>query len=134
MEYIKTQSDINMKSLSSILVIVFATALGTAQHGKINIEQDQKIAELLNIYKSANSDTEYYTIQVGFGSSDKAEKIKSEVEIDFPELPVKTVFDSPTFRVRVGRFKKKLDAERKFIEVREKYPDAMLLKPKKSTK
>ncbi|MFH6602409.1 SPOR domain-containing protein [Maribacter algicola] len=123
-----------MKSFFFMLAVTFATTYGRAQNGNINIKQDQKIAELLDIYKSANSDTEYYTIQVGFGSSSKAEKIKSEVEIDFPELPARTVFDSPTFRVRVGRFKKKLDAERKFIEVREKYPDAMLLKPKKSTK
>ena len=123
-----------MKSLFSIMIIVFTVTLTTAQQGQVNIEQDKKITDLLEIYKSVNSSSEYYTIQVGFGSSSKAERIKSEVEIDFPELPVKTVFDSPTFRVRVGRFKKRLDAERKFIEVRAKYPDAMLLKPKKSTK
>jgi len=116
------------------MIIVFTVTLTTAQQGQVNIEQDKKITDLLEIYKSVNSSSEYYTIQVGFGSSSKAERIKSEVEIDFPELPVKTVFDSPTFRVRVGRFKKRLDAERKFIEVRAKYPDAMLLKPKKSTK
>ena len=123
-----------MKTLHFILMMACTIGLATAQQGKINIEQDQKINTLLDIYKSANSSLDYYTIQVGFGSSSKAERIKSEVEIDFPDLPAKTVFDSPTFRVRVGRFKKKLDAERKFMEVRAKYPDAMLLKPKKSTR
>ncbi len=114
------------------------TALGVtfsqAQNGQINIQQDQKISELLRVYKSANENLDYYRIQVGFGSLEKAERIKSEVEVDFPLMPSKIDFDRPTYRVRIGRFKTRLEAERKFNEVRQKYPDAMLLKPKKSTK
>jgi len=105
-----------------------------AQQGDIQIEQDKEIDTLLDIYEDVISGNEYYRIQVGFGSHAKAMKIKSEVEIDFPGLSSKVDFDSPTYRVRVGRFKNKLDAERKFNEVRKKYPDAMLLKPKKSTR
>ena len=123
-----------MKKLAFIGVLICFTTFGYAQKGKINIQQDQGITELLDIYKTTNSSSEYYRIQVGFGPLSKAEQIKSSVEIDFPGLPSKIDFDSPTYRVRVGRFKNKLDAERKFMEVREKYPDAMLLKPKKSTR
>ncbi len=105
-----------------------------AQKGQINIEQDHKISELLDAYKSMNENADYYKIQVGFGSFDHAQRIKSEVEIDFPDMPSKIDFDSPTYRVRLGQFKNRLEAERKYNEVRLKYPDAMLLKPKKSTK
>ena len=123
-----------MKILLNILFIACFTTFSLAQDGQVNIEQDEKIEELLDVYKEYIKDTEYYRIQVGFGSHAKAQTIKSNVEIDFPELYSKIDFDSPTYRVRLGRFKNKLDAERKFIEVRRKYPDAMLLKPKKSTK
>jgi len=123
-----------MKTTIYTLAILLAVTFSYGQQGKVNIEQDAKITDLLEIYKSANSNAEYYRIQVGFGPLSKAERIKSEVEIDFPNLPAKIDFDSPTYRVRIGRFKDKLDAERKFMEVRAKYPDAMLLKPKKSTK
>ena len=123
-----------MKILLYTVIIVCSTSFSFAQEGQISIEQDKKIEELLKLYKSANESSDYYRIQVGFGSFAKAQRIKSEVEIDFPELSSKIDFDSPTYRVRVGRFKNKLDAERKFIEVRAKYPDAMLLKPKKSSK
>ena len=71
---------------------------------------------------------DFYTIQVGFGSYSEAEKLKQDVEIDFPEWQAKIVFDSPTYRVRIGRFKTKLEAERNFIEVREKYPQSIILK------
>lgn len=123
-----------MKTLISIMILSCSVGFMSAQDGTINIEQDEKITDLLKVYKSYNETTEYYKIQVGFGSYNKAQRIKSEVEIDFPELYSKIDFDSPTYRVRLGKFKNKLDAERKFTEVRKKYPDAMLLKPKKSTK
>lgn len=100
--------------------------------GQVSIEQDAKIMELLELYKSALNTTEYYRIQVGFGNYAQAQEIKANVEQDFPNLASKIDFDSPTYRVRLGRFKTKMEAERKFNEVREKYPNAMLLKPEKS--
>ena len=122
---------VTMKRLICLIVVVISYNFGYAQQGKINIEQDQKIAELLSIYKTANESAEYYRIQVGFGSYAKAQEIETQVQQDFPGLSSKIDFDSPTYRVRVGRFKNKLDAERKFLEVRRKYPDAMLLAPNK---
>ncbi len=122
-----------MKLLVIIALTTFSVVIGSAQQGQVNIQQDNKIADLLNIYKSSNESHEYYRIQVGFGSYAKAQSIKENVEMDFPGLTSKIDFDSPTYRVRVGRFKTKLEAERKFKEVRIKYPEAMLLKPKKST-
>ncbi len=123
-----------MKLIICTSVLCLTSAFSVAQQGRVNIHQDEKISNLMEIFKEVNSNEEYYRIQVGFGPLSKAEYIKSQVDIDFPELPSKIDFDSPTYRVRVGQFKNKLDAERKYIEVREKYPDAMLLKPKKSTK
>lgn len=120
-----------MKTLTCILILVLSSPFAIAQQGAIRIEQDEKIDELLDIYESVIGDSNYYRIQVGFGSHAAAQKIKSEVEIDFPSLLSKIDFDSPTYRVRVGRFKTKLEGERKLQEVRRKYPAAMLLKPKK---
>lgn len=122
-----------MKTLTCALIGVFSIATVHAQTGKINIEQDEKIVELLSIYESVIGDSDYYRIQVGFGSHAAAQRIKTEVEIDFPGLYSKIDFDSPTYRVRLGRFKTKLEGERKLQEVRRKYPAAMLLKPKKSS-
>ncbi len=124
----------SMKKLFYILATIFITNDLCAQQGKISIDQDAQISELLEIYKKSLDKTDYYRIQVGFVSNnEKAQEIKSNVEIDFPELPSQIDFDSPTYRIRVGKFKSKLEAERKFNEVRKKYPNAMLLKPKKST-
>lgn len=130
---IKDYNKIKMKIIAITLFTSLFISAGYSQSGEVHIEQDDKIEDLLSIYETANKDHEYYKIQVGFGSHAKAQRIKGNVELDFPDLFSKIDFDSPTYRVRLGRFKTKLEAERKFKEVRIKYPDAMLLKPKKST-
>ena len=43
-------------------------------------------------------------------------------------------FDEDKLQPGTGKFKDALEAERKFREVRKKYPSAMLLKPESSTR
>lgn len=99
------------------------------QNGRVSIEQDPQIGKLLEIYSKSNSEANYYTIQVGFGNFALAEDLKAEVEMEFPQWTAKIVFDSPTYRVQVGRFRERLEAEREFLEVRKKFPGALLLRP-----
>ena len=120
-----------IKTGLTLLLSIGVLAFGNAQKGNVSIDQDKKITQLLKIYKSVNSSTNYYTVQIGFGSYDKAEDLKSQADVDFPGWYSKIVFDSPTYRVHIGRFRTKLEAERKFIEVRKKYPASLLLKPEK---
>lgn len=99
------------------------------QKGVSNILEEEGIERLLDVYHSVKTKDQYYQIQVGFGTQAQAMKLKSEVEIDFPGWYTKIEFQQPTYRVRLGRFSNRLEAERKFREVRKKYPNAMLLKP-----
>lgn len=117
------------RPLKTMLFLLAATGSLWAQNGRISIEQDPAISQLLEIYSEGNSEAQYYTIQVGFGNYSLAERLRSEVEIDFPQYTAKIVFDSPTYRVHIGRFRDRLDAEREFLEVRKKYPAALLLRP-----
>ena len=130
----KIGDKINMKKLIIIVITVGFTGFTFAQKGVVTVEQDPKINQLLEVYKSANSNRDYYTIQIGFGTYSEAEKLQQDVNIDFPQWKSKIVFDSPTYRVRIGRFKTKLEAERNFLEVREKYPQSLILKTGKDSR
>ncbi|MCM4169288.1 SPOR domain-containing protein [Arenibacter sp. H213] len=123
-----------MKTTSFFILLACSTIFCTAQQGNINVQQDSKISKLLDIYKTVNENNDYYRIQVGFGSFQEAQKLKAEVDQDFPDWPTRIDFESPSYRVRIGKFKTLLLGERKLIEVRQKYPSAMLLKPEKTTK
>ena len=76
-------SNINMKQLHiktgiTLLLSAGFLVVGNAQSGNVSIDQDKKITQLLEIYKSVNSNTNYYTVQIGFGSYAAAEDLKSQ--------------------------------------------------------
>lgn len=123
-----------MKTLVFSLLMVSSVYWTQAQEGVVNIEQDPKIEQLVKVYNKVNSDKGYYQIQVGFGSYQKAQNLKSQVDIDFPGWYSKIEFQEPTYRVRLGKFRDALEAERRFREVRKKYPSAMLLKPESDSR
>lgn len=123
-----------INTLLSLLLLAGCATFTYGQQGVVTIEQDPEIEQLIEVYKTANSRTDYYTIQVGFGNYEKAEELKDLVRIDFPEWTPQIIFDSPTYRVRIGRFRTKLEAERRFLEVRKKYPAALILKPESETR
>ena len=117
------------KPIFTILLLSFSfSCLG--QEGTIAIEQDPKIDQLVEIYKEANTNSGYYQIQVGFGRHQEAQNLKSNVDIDFPGWYSTISFKEPTYRVRLGKFKTKIEAQRKLIEVRKKYPTAFLIPQK----
>ncbi|NDV15632.1 SPOR domain-containing protein [Muricauda sp. TY007] len=118
-----------MKTTVFAAILIGLTTHLSAQNAQVTIQQDPKIDELVKLYTKVNSNTGYYQIQVGFGNYKKALDLLNQVEVDFPDWYSKIEFESPTYRVRLGRFKTKLEAERKYLEVRKKYPHAMLLKP-----
>jgi len=118
-----------MKTSVSTALLFGLSIFVFAQEGQISIEQDPKIEELVKLYTDVNSEANYYQIQVGFGSYRKAKNLKTKIDIDFPNWYSKIEFESPTYRVRLGKFKTKLEAYRKLRDVRKKYPEAILLKP-----
>ena len=117
------------RRLLIFLWAISASSAATAQQGTVSIEADPGIDRLLNIYKEARANADYYTIQVGFGTYDDAEELKDEVSMVFPEYEPNIVFDSPTYRVQIGKFSNRLEAEKKYLEVRKKFPAALLLRP-----
>ena len=112
-----------------LIPALLACCTAVAQKGQISIDQDPQLLKLLHIYRDAKANADYYTIQVGFGSYDYAEELQEEVSLEFPEYDPQIVFDSPTYRVHIGKFRSRLEAEKKFLEVRRKFPGALLLRP-----
>ncbi|SMP08010.1 Sporulation related domain-containing protein [Muriicola jejuensis] len=111
------------------MLLLLLPLAGISQKGLATVEQDPEITRLLEIYKKMNSKTEYFTIQIGFGSYTEATNLKADASVDFPEYGARIIFDSPTYRVHLGRFSNRLDVERTFAEVRKKYPQSIILRP-----
>ena len=123
-----------MKALFFLFFLSLSTAFIKAQKGHISIVQDPKIEELVKVYNKINANKGFYQIQVGFGGYQKSQALKLQVDLDFPGWGSRIEFKEPTYRVRLGKFQSLLEAERRYMEVRKKYPHAMLLKPEEDSK
>ena len=84
---------------------------------------------LLAAYIDYNKARGNYRIQIISGSLESVNETLKTLDTDFSEWPHSIDFESPSFRLRLGNFKTRLEAEKNLIAVRKKYPAAVLLKP-----
>jgi len=123
--------------LFKILIIsflaVFSSEIAQAQQGTITIEQDGKIPQLLTLKKSLeknNKLTDAYTIQIYSGELNIANARERKYRGLFGNWPVSIEYETPNYKVWVGSFSTRLDADRAFLEIKKKFTSAFILQPK----
>ena len=105
-----------------------------AQEGPTTVNQDPKFEQLLKEKRKINSSitvNDRYKVQIFYGDNDKARKALSDFRREFKDIDGTIVFESPTYKVWVGNFKSRIDAEKRLVDMRKKYPYALLIKPNK---
>ena len=112
-----------------ILLVVFSTHL-SAQEGVVTIEQDNEITKLLE-YKKDIKTVDLYKIQLDFGSRSEAESLKIKFQNTFAEWPAEMVYETPNYKVWVGNFSTRLEADIALLEIKKKFSKAMVFEPKK---
>ncbi|PIB33698.1 translation initiation factor IF-2 [Gaetbulibacter sp. 5U11] len=119
--------------LTSLITICFST-FSMAQSGTVILNEDPAIAKLLEIKKDINKDdknSDRYKIQIYSGNLGSAESIKSKFENSNGKIRSQLVFETPNYKVWVGSFRTRLEAERALVDVQKKFTDAFIFKPKK---
>ncbi|MEZ7505179.1 SPOR domain-containing protein [Flavobacterium sp. Arc2] len=117
----------------SLILSILSSNL-KAQDRNLTITQDPKFEQLLNEKRKTNVSitvNERYKIQIFSGDSDKAKKTLNDCKQDFLDLDGTIVFNTPNYKVWVGNFRTKIEAERNLIKIRRKYENAYLIKPQK---
>lgn len=92
-------------------------------------DDPEKMKALFENYTSLRTQESSYQIQLGFGSYTKAQDLLKQANEVFGEFESRIEFQTPTYRVRLGNFNDRLEAERIFAEIRKKFPSAILIKP-----
>jgi hypothetical protein len=98
------------------------------------IEQDPKIEALLKEKRKINTGitiNDLYKIQIFNGKKDEALKTLNEFKSSFKEIDGTIIYNNPTFKVWVGSFKTRIEAENALLEIKKKYTLALLIKPNK---
>ena len=105
-----------------------------SQKGEITLVEDDKIPQMLNLKKSLeeNNDlTDGYTIQLFYGEKIKANTIINRYRNSFSTWPASIKYETPNYKVWVGNFSTRLEADRALLEIKEKFSSAFILKPER---
>ena len=122
------------KSLCFLLVCTLYGVTSFSQEGKTTLSQDLKIEQLLKEKRKINqsiSTNESYKIQIFYGNSDDSKKKLQEFKKEFKEFDGTIVYTNPNFKVWVGSFETRIEVEKAMLEIKKKYPTALLIKPSK---
>lgn len=121
----------------SFIALLFVSTLPAlqAQQGVVTINQDKDIDKLLE-FKKDLATVNAFTIQIFSGSSrsarSDAQAIKTQVTTLFPDWANFIEYEQPNYKIRVGNFRTRLEADRALITVKKSYANAFILQPKKS--
>ncbi len=95
--------------------------------GEVVVIQDAKLEQIITNYSNAfkRKPDKIYRVQIYFGIGRdgrfKAQNIKDGFERDHPGIPAYLIFEEPYFKIKVGDFDTKLDAERLKSQLIESY-------------
>ena len=125
------------KTASKLLILTLVLSLFytneiKAQGGVVVVNQDRDIDALLRLKKEVNRTEVNYKIQIYNGNYAGVEKTRSEFRKSFSDWATSVKFETPNYKIWVGNFKTRLEADRALIKIKREFPDAFPFKPKKS--
>jgi len=123
---------IKNKYLLSFYFIALFTFSNFAQQkeGELNIETSAGIDKVIAEKKQYNRSLKTikgFKIQLFYGNEKESYKIKNEFKQIFPDIRTTVIFSSPQWKVQVGNFKTRLEADRTLVDIKKKYPSAIIL-------
>lgn len=116
----------------TILVLLSLPKL-TAQTATVKIEQDSTITKLMATkieIDTENYSSKFYTIQLFYGDNKRAQELYKNFKESFPDWEAELSFETPNYKVQVGRFKDYYFGLNKLKEIKRVYPAAFLLEIK----
>ena len=122
------------RTFSILLVTLLTTQSIFSQTKETSIEQDEKIKKLLLEKRKNNSGitiNDKFKIQIFFGNIEESKKTLLAFKKEFPLLDGTIIFSNPSYKVWVGSFKSKIEAEKSLINIKKKYPSAVIIEPNK---
>ncbi len=129
--------NLNHKILYTLTILFFSTCILHAQNGTVIINEDAKVSQILSLKKELEKENKLsdgYTIQLYYGEKNKANSTLRNYRNTYSTWPATIMYETPNYKVWVGNFSSRIDADRALIEIKDKFPSAFILKPERKKK
>ncbi len=120
-----------------ILIFVYIGIIpfnGFAQENTTILTQNPRFEGLLNEKRKINPSitiTDVYKIQIYSGDNEASKNSLAEFRNNNKTTDATIVFSTPIYKVWVGSYKTRIEAEKKLQEIKKKYPNCFIIKPNK---
>ena len=120
----------------NFLNFLFVTSLFSgpllAQDGVVDINKSAALERLIELKKEVNKSNNLIRIQIYSGPRSGAEKALVYFRSLFMNYPSEMKYETPNYKIWVGKFRTKIEADRTLIKIKKEYPNAFLFTPKQS--
>ena len=117
-----------------ILSFCFLSINLFSQEENITVSQNPKFENLLNEKRKNNASitiNDIYKIQIYNGDIESSKKILIDFKKEYFNIDGTIVFYAPAYKVWVGNFKNRIEAERNLLLLKTKYPNSIIIQPNK---
>lgn len=118
--------------MRTIYIISFLFIFGgfaNAQNKALNTKYLDTLLTLKRQMLNDNDIKSFYTIQLFSGPIKRAEEAKKAYEDKTYQYKATIEYETPNYKVWVGVFRTKLKADKAYAEIKEDYPNALVLRP-----
>ncbi len=123
-------SKCRMLILLSFLVLCQLNATGQTKEGTVRVESSAHIDEMVAQKKDYNKTLETFQgfkIQIYYGSEKECYEIKDEFSSLFPDIPTSIIFSTPQWKLQIGNYRTRLEADHEMVNIKKEYPAAIVL-------
>ena len=116
------------------ILMVFFMAINSTNGQTVTVEQDAQFEQLLSEKRRINASitvTNRWKIQIFTGNNENSRKELISFKRENKDFDATIVFHTPVYKVWVGNFKTRIEAEKNLQALKKKYPNAFLIKPNK---
>lgn len=121
----------NKKILVFVLIFSLFIGICSAQKGEVKVNQSSEIDQLLKLKKEINKEVSFFKIQIYNGSRSGAINARTEFRESYNTWPLEMKFETPNYKIWIGNFKTRLEADRALLRIKKKFSNAFIFKPKK---
>jgi len=111
------------------VAMIFKTS---AQNDSIIINQDSKLSKVLELKKIVNQEaftSGQYTVQIFSGNFKDYQELLNLINEEKEFEDVFFSFETPYYKIRVGKYVSKIKAIKELKKIKKKYPSAFILQP-----
>ena len=126
-----------LKNSFVILLAVLLSGVLGAQAQEVVVRQDARIDSLMALKTIMQTNiklTDTYTIQLHYGTLEQAQTHLQTYNAKYDQWPAVIKYETPNYKVWVGNFYSRLEADRALLAIQQNFNTAFILKPGKSRK